>query len=57
MVILDGIIGAMGRADEILTAELLREIYGIHVNLHEITERRLKFCIPDQREVSYVEAL
>lgn len=57
MVILDGIIGAMGRADEILSEELLREIYGIHVNLHEITERRLKFCIPDQREVSYVEAL
>jgi iron complex transport system ATP-binding protein len=57
MVILDGIIGAMGRADEILSEELLREIYGIHVNLHEIKERRLKFCIPDQREVSYVEAL
>ncbi len=57
LVIMDGKIGAKGKPDEILTEELLRKIYGIKVNLLEVEDRRLKLCVPDEREVFYVEAL
>jgi iron complex transport system ATP-binding protein len=57
LVILDGKVGAKGQADRILTEELLKKIYGIHVNLHEVTGRQLKFCIPDERELLYVEVV
>lgn len=57
LVILEGRVGAMGRAEEILTEELLKKVYGIHVNLHEITGRHLKLCVPDEKEINYVEAL
>ena len=57
LVILDGKVGAKGSADKILTEELLRRIYGIRVNLHEIMGRQLKFCIPDEKELMYGEAI
>jgi len=51
VVILEGKIGAKGPADEILTEELLHRIYEIRVNLHEIKGRRLRFCVPDEKEM------
>lgn len=51
LVILEGKVGAAGQADRILTEELLRRIYGINVNLHEIRGRHLKFCVPDEKEI------
>ena len=51
LVILEGKVGAKGQADMILTEDLLQRIYGINVNLHEIKSRRLKFCIPDEKEI------
>jgi ABC-type cobalamin/Fe3+-siderophores transport systems, ATPase components len=51
LVMQDGKIGAKGPPGEILTEELLRQVYGIYVNLHEIPERNLKFCIPDKKEI------
>ncbi len=57
LVILDGKVEAKGKADEILTEELLKKIYGINVNLHKIAGRQIKYCVPDERELMYVEAI
>ncbi|MDD3167844.1 MAG: ABC transporter ATP-binding protein [Eubacteriales bacterium] len=57
LVILEGRVGAKGSAEEILTEELMQAVYGIRVNLHEIEGRKQKFCLPDEKEISYVEAI
>jgi len=57
LVITEGIVKAKGRADKILTKELLKLIYGIDINVHDIAGRNLKLCVPDEKEVSYVEAI
>ena len=51
LVMLEGKTGAKGPPGEILTEELLQRIYDIRVNLHEIGERNLKLCIPDEKEI------
>ena len=51
LVMLDGQVGGIGQAEEILTEELLQEVYGIRIRLHEITESRIKMCVPDRREI------
>ena len=57
LVILEGKVGAKGFAEEILTEGLLKKIYGININLHEIEGRRLKLCVPDEKEIAYVETV
>lgn len=57
LVILEGIVKAKGQAEKILTKELLKLVYGIDINVHDIAGRNLKLCVPDEKEVSYVEAI
>lgn len=51
LVLMEGRVKDKGKADAILTEELLEAIYSIHVNLHNIQDRNLKVCIPDVKEM------
>ncbi len=53
LVIREGIVEAMGDVDRTLTEELLQRVYGVKVNLHEMQGTHRKFCIPDEKEISY----
>lgn len=57
LVLIEGRVKARGRADEILTEEMLKLVYGINIKVHEIEGRHLRLCVPDEKEVSYVGAI
>lgn len=57
LVITEGKVQAKGKAEEILTEDLLKLVYGIDIRVHEIEGRHLRLCVPDEKEVSYVEAI
>lgn len=51
LVMANGKTRAKGIPAKVLTEEMLYELYGIQVNLYEIKQRQLKFCIPDEGEM------
>lgn len=46
MVLIDGKISRFGNSIEVLDESLLYQIYGVHIQLHDITENNIRVCIP-----------
>lgn len=59
MILHGGKVARFGSPSEVLDEEILYEIYGIHVKLHDIAKSGIRVCVPtlNEGEIKYVEDL
>lgn len=50
MILYHGKIARFGKPSEVIDEEILYEVYGIHVGLHDITQGNIRVCVPKLNE-------